>query len=48
MFTILKLIYIYTEYPQGRSCFYMDLGYKKLYNTMALNLSVVKDTKYVH
>lgn len=43
MFIIFKLIYIYTEYSQGRSHFYVHLGYRNLYDTASLNLSVFKD-----
>lgn len=42
MFIIFKLIYIYTEYSQGRSHFYVHLG-TETYDTVSLNLSVYKD-----
>ena len=42
VFIIFKLIYIYTEYSQGRSHFYVHLG-TETYDTVSLNLSVYKD-----
>lgn len=48
MFIIFKLFFIYVEYQQGRSCFYVHLGYTNLYNTMSLNLSAVKDIKHLY